>query len=60
MITKKIYSTLPRDITEPGELKGDTVEHEGKKYEIVNTELFMHSPPWKKGEKCGFVVKASP
>jgi hypothetical protein len=52
-----LSSTLPTDIQEAKELSGLTVDVEGELYTVQGMELFMHAPPWKKGEACSFSLQ---
>lgn len=37
-------------------LIGSIVNIDGNKYKIKSVEMFMYSPPWRKGEKIGLLV----
>jgi hypothetical protein len=47
----------PRECNDFLHIVGKVVEIDGERFEVLNVERFAHSPPWRKGEKIGLLVR---
>lgn len=47
---------LPVTIETRDALDGRAVRIDGALYRVRGLEVYLHSPPWREGEKCGMAV----
>jgi hypothetical protein len=48
---------LDRDTSDFGHLVGRLVRIDGTSYQCIGVNHFGHSPPWRRGERIGLMVK---